>query len=150
MDLFHSTPFGIYALFATGLCALLLGIDGASGGARVKSKLVVNPEDSSTVAKGADFSETEAAAVARVMRAHRNATANIIPFLIVMFLYVALGATSTWVLALCGVFAFARVVHAFAYIGAKQPFRTLSFVIGQLCTLVAAIQVVRAALGVVM
>jgi len=32
MDLWHSTPFGIYALFATGLCLLLLAIDGAGGG----------------------------------------------------------------------------------------------------------------------
>ena len=43
-----------------------------------------------------------------------------------------------------------RVVHAGAYIKAKQPFRTLSFVVGQLCTLVAMVQVARAALAIVM
>ena len=149
MDLWHSTSFGIYALFACGLCLLMLGIDGAGGGVRVGTKTVVNPEDTTTVAKGAKVVDGDPDAVARVMRAHRNALANVIPFLIVMFLYVALGATSQWVLALCGVFTLARVVHAFAYINAKQPFRTASFVIGQLCTVVAMIQVVRAAIAIV-
>ena len=48
MDLWHSTPFAIYSLFATGLCLLLLGIDGLGGGTRVKTKTVVNNEDAST------------------------------------------------------------------------------------------------------
>jgi uncharacterized membrane protein YecN with MAPEG domain len=150
MDLWHSTSFAIYALFAIGLCVLLLGIDGLGGGARVGSKTVVNGEDASTVAQGAKLVESDPESVARVMRAHRNALANVVPFLIVMFLFVALGASAPWVVGLCGVFTFARLVHAFAYIKAKQPFRTMSFVVGQLCTLVAVVQVARAALAIVM
>ncbi len=145
MDLWHTPSFAVYALFAVGLSFLLLAIDGLSGGFRVKSKTVVNREDASTVSNGAELVEHDPDGVARVMRAHRNALANIVPFLAVMFLYVALGASTTWVLALSGVFGVARLTHAAAYIGAKQPFRTASFVVGQLCTVVAMVQVLRAA-----
>jgi microsomal prostaglandin-E synthase 1 len=149
MDLWHSPPFALYALFATGLCLLLLIIDGAGGGARAGSKTTPNLEDASTTAKGAKIVESDPEAVARVMRAHRNALANIVPFLFVMFLYVAVGATATWVLALCGVFAAARVLHAIVYIKGIQPWRTIFFTIGQICTIVAAVQVVRAAFAFV-
>ena len=147
MDLWHSSPFVVYALFATGLSVLLVTIDGVGGGFRTRSKTTPNVEDVSTTSKGAKVVETEPETVARVMRAHRNALANIIPFLLVMFLYVALGATSTWVTALCGVFAAVRVLHAVVYIRGLQPWRTIFFVIGQVCTIVAAVQVVRAAIA---
>ena len=149
MDLWHSPSFAMYALFAVGLTFLLLAIDGLSGGARVATKTVLNSEDAGSVAKGAQLVESDPERVARIMRAHRNALANIIPFLAVMFLYVALGATPTWVLALCGVFGAARFVHAVAYISAKQPFRTGSFVVGQICTIIAMVQVLRAAFPLV-
>ena len=149
MDVWHSTSFGIYAIFATGLCLMLMSIDGASGASRAKTKTAVNAEDKA-FAKDLQIVPDDPEPVARVMRAHRNALANVIPFLAVMFLFVALGASSTWVLALCGVFSFARLVHVFAYVGAKQPFRTLSFLVGQICTVIAAVQVIRVAFTIAM
>ena len=146
MDLFHSAAFGIYAIFATALCLLLMSIDGIGGAFRAGSKTTPNPEDVSTTSKGAKVVELDPDGVARVMRAHRNALANVIPFLIVTLLYVALGATSQWILLLCAVFTAARVLHAIVYIRGVQPWRTLAFVVGQACTVIAAVQVVRAAL----
>jgi uncharacterized membrane protein YecN with MAPEG domain len=149
MDLWHSSPFAIYALFATALCILLMAIDSVGGGARAGSKTTPNLEDAGTTSKGATVVESDPAQVARVMRAHRNALANVIPFLLLTFLYVTLGATSTWVTALCGVFTAARVLHAIAYIKAVQPWRTVAFTLGQLCTAVVVVQVVRAAIALV-
>jgi len=148
MNLFSSPPFATYALFSAALCVLLILIDSAGGGVRASTKTTLNQEDASTVSKGAKLVEADPERVARVMRAHRNALANVVPFLLVMFLYVALGATQSWVLGLCGVFLGARVAHALAYIRGVQPWRTISFVIGQTCTGVAVVQVVRAALAV--
>jgi uncharacterized MAPEG superfamily protein len=149
MDLWHTPSFAIYSLFATGLCLFVMSIDGLGGGFRAKSKTTPNVEDASTVAKGAKVVETDPEQVARVMRAHRNAFANIIPFLLVMFFYVAVGASTQWVLILCGAYSALRVIHAIAYINGKQPFRTLSFVLSQTVTVVAAIQVVRIAISMV-
>ena len=116
MDLFHTPAFATYALFASALSVLLIGIDGLGGGVRAGTKTTPNAEDASTVAKGAELVPLDPEKVARVMRAHRNALANIVPFLIVMLLYVALGATAQWVMILCGVFTALRVIHAIAYI----------------------------------
>lgn len=148
MDL-HSRAFALYALFAVTLSVLLLVVDASSGAVRSKSKTTPNPEDVRTVNKGATVVDADPDAVARVMRAHRNALANIVPFLIVMFVYVALGATAQWVLILCGIFTAMRVMHALVYIRALQPWRTISFAVGQLCIAAAAIQVVRAAITLI-
>lgn len=147
MDVFRSPPFATYCLFAAGLCVLLILIDSAGGGARASSKTTPNKEDAGTVSKGAKVVAEDPEQVARVMRAHRNALANIVPFLIVMFLYVVLGASKGWVLGLCGTFAAMRVAHALAYIKGVQPWRTISFAIGQTCTGIAVVQVIRAALA---
>lgn len=149
MDLAHTPAFATYALFATFLSVFVVLVDAFGGVARTKSKTTLNEEDAKTVAQGAKLVESDPDGVARVMRAHRNALANIVPFLIVGLLYVLLGATPTWIMGLFGVFTFARVIHAFAYINGKQPWRTLSFVIGQACLTVAAVQVVRAAIALV-
>ncbi len=149
MDLWHTKPFATYALVATTLCILMIIIDSVGGGTRAGSKTTPNAEDASTTSKGAKVVPSDPEKVARVMRAHRNALANIVPFLFVMFLYVALGATQTWVLALGGAFTVARAVHALVYIKGLQPWRTLAFSVGQVCTIIAAVQVVRAAIALI-
>ena len=147
VDLFHTRAFGLYALFAAGLSVLLLVIDASSGGFRVRSKTTLNKEDTGTT--GAKLVVEDPEGVARVMRAHRNAIANILPFLVVMFLYVALGAPAEWVLGLSGVFTAMRVAHAVTYIVGIQPWRTVSFAIGQLCLGITIVQVIRAAIAFV-
>jgi microsomal prostaglandin-E synthase 1 len=146
MDLFHTPPFAIYALFAAGLCTMLLLIDAVGGGVRSRTKTTPNEEDAGTVAKGATVAPLDPERVARVMRAHRNALANVLPFLVVMFLYVALGASRQWVLVLCGVFSAMRLAHAVVYIKGLQPWRTIAFAVGQICTGIAVVQVIRATL----
>jgi uncharacterized MAPEG superfamily protein len=149
MDLFHTPAFGMYALFAAALSVLLITIDGAGGGVRAGTKTTPNPEDLGSTTKGGTVVEQDPERVARVMRAHRNAMANIIPFLFVMFLFVALGASTQWVLILCGIFTFARVTHAIVYIKGLQPWRSIAFGIGQICTGIAVVMVVRAAIAFV-
>ena len=139
-----------YAMFAAALCVLLICIDAFGGVLRTQSKSTPNAEDLGTLAVGKDavVKESDPGGVARVMRAHRNALSSIVPFLIVMLIYVLLGASERWVVALCGVFTTVRVIHAFVYLRGLQylSLRTLSFVIGQLCIAIAAIQVFRIAL----
>jgi prostaglandin-E synthase 1 len=110
---------------------------------RARTKTTPNVEDASTVAKGAKLAEEEPAAVARSMRVYKNAAANILPFLILGFVYVVLGAPANIAWILFGVFTAARILHAIAYALGKQPWRTLLFVVAQLATVGVAIQVLR-------
>ena len=137
----------IYIVTALVLVMQMVLLDAYGGVVRAKSKTVVNQEDASSVAKGADIVEADPPGVARVMRAHRNLIANGVPFLILGFLWVATGATASWAFALFGTFLAARLIHTFAYVSAKQPWRTLSFVIGQGALLGVVVQLVRNAIA---
>jgi glutathione S-transferase len=146
-ELAKNPAFTAYCLTTVCLCLNMLGLWGFSGGARTKSKTTLNPEDQTTVAKGAELITQETADVARVLRAHTNAFVNIMPFLVMGLLYVILGASATMAWAIFGAFAFFRWVHTFAYLGGKQPWRTLSFALGGITTLVLMEEVTRYALA---
>jgi prostaglandin-E synthase 1 len=107
-----------------------------SGAVRGKTKTTPNKEDTTTVAKGTQLAETEPPEVARVLRAHRNATANIIPFLFLGLVFVLAGGSVLAAEVIFGVFVVARLAHSFAYVGGKQPWRTIFFTLGGVTTLV--------------
>jgi prostaglandin-E synthase 1 len=88
--------------------------------------------------------EVEPPEVARVLRAHANAAANIVPFAILGLVYVLGGAQVTTAAAVFAVFALARIAHAIAYLGGKQPWRTISFGIGAFATVVLMGLIVKA------
>lgn len=148
-DLVYNPAFHVYVLFAVGLSVLLLGIDGIGGVVRAKTKTVVNAEDAKSVAQGTKVVDSDPDSVARVMRAHRNALSNVVPFLLLMLLWVLMGATPKHVLWVSSAFSAARLVHAVVYIRAMQPWRTLAFVAGLICTLVVAGRIAIAAVHMI-
>jgi uncharacterized MAPEG superfamily protein len=121
------------------LCLNVLGLWGYSGAVRGKSKVTHNPED-----KGQKVVESDPPEVARVLRAHRNAADNILPFAVLGLLYVLWGGSPLTTAIFCGVFVAARVGHSLAYLNEKQPWRTILFSVGGLDTLVMVGFLVRA------
>jgi prostaglandin-E synthase 1 len=146
-DLASQPSFPIYALCTVVLCLNMLGLWGWSGSVRGKTKTTPNPEDATTVAKGAKVADVEPPEVARVLRAQRNADVNIVPFLVLGLLYVINGASARAAWILFGGFTLARLGHTFAYLYGKQPWRTIFFVIGGVMTLALMVQVVRGSLA---
>lgn len=139
MNFLADRSFLVLAASLLVLCLNILALWGYSGAVRGRTKTTPNPEDSKTVAKGASVVAEDPPEVARVLRAHRNAADNILPFAILAFLYVLAGATPTVITILCGIFVAARLGHTFAYLGEKQPWRTILFSIGGIDTLVLAV-----------
>lgn len=142
-DLVKNPAFAIYCLTAAVLCLNLLGLWGYSGVVRTGTKTTWNPEDAATVSRGAAVVAAEPDAVARVLRAHTNAFVNIMPFLVLAFLYVILGATPTMAWICFGGFTAARLLHSIVYLAGKQPWRTVGFVIGSIFTAVVFVEVLR-------
>lgn len=142
-ELLKNPVFGIYALNASLLCLNLMFLWGYSGGVRAGTKSTPNPEDAGTVSKGATVQAENPEGVARVLRAHANAMANITPFLFLAFLYVLLGATPTMAWILFGGFTAMRWLHSLVYLAGKQPWRTITFAVGGILTGVVLIEVVR-------
>lgn len=113
-----------------GLNLLLLANNTALS--RAKSAEVINPEDTKLSKDAAVVYEEGNGKTARYKRAHRNALENIPLFLLTAMLLVMVGVSATTARILFGVFVAARLFHSVAYIGQWQPWRTVSFVIGEL------------------
>src|SRR5205823_5721123 len=92
-ELTHAPAFVAYAVSAALLCLNLYGLWLFSGLTRNRTRTLINPEDTRLLS-GRSIVERDPPEVARVLRAHANAMANILPFLILGFLYVLLRARS--------------------------------------------------------
>lgn len=142
--LFSSPAFKVYA----GLCAVLVlklfALSFATAGGRGVTKVQVNPEDQRLL--GGELRSSDADIVARLKRAHLNALENELPFMILCGLFVALGAGQGAVQAYGYTFVAARLVHSGAYALGMQPFRTLAFLVGALCSIGMSTQILMAVL----
>ena len=128
-----NTAFVAYAYMAIVWSLNLLVLWAYSGAVRGKTKTTPNQEDSRT---GNALLDVEPPEVARVLRAHKNAMANIVPFAILGLVYVLAGAPSMAAHVVFGVFTVVRLGHTWAYLGGKQPWRSIFFGLGALDTLV--------------
>ena len=145
MPIFSDPVFQAYALGVSAVVVTLYGLGFHTAKLRADRKIVLNPEDVG-VNRGARVAEVEHPDVLRVKRAHLNLVENAVPFFAIGLLYTMTDPSVNLARALFAIFVGIRVFHAVFYLAAKQPFRTLSFVIGALCNLTMVVQVVRAAL----
>ena len=130
-NLASTSAFLAYAVSLIVLSLNLLVLWSYSGGVRAKTKTTPNEEDA---ARGSKLLPDNPPEVARVLRAHANAMANIVPFAILALVYVLAGGSGTAAAAIFGVFTLSRLAHSFAYLGGRQPWRTLSFGLGIVTT----------------
>jgi uncharacterized MAPEG superfamily protein len=120
-----NTTFRAYALSCIVLTINLLALWILSGARRVRTGVAINPEDAARY--GVPVSETDPPAVARLLRAHRNAEAVIYPFLVLGTLFVLAGGTSRIAVPIFVVFVLARIAHSIVYVRGLQPWRTITF-----------------------
>ncbi len=132
-------------VFSVLLVLKMAGVAFATANARRKSKVVVNPEDTG-VNPGSHVEAQESPEVLRAKRAHLNDLENIPAFLFIALLFTLTGGSSTGGWAYFGVYFAARLLHTVAYLGQKQPWRTLSFAIGQVTLLGLLVQLLLRAL----
>ena len=133
MNLLNNPAFVAYAVACVLLSCNLIFLWAYSGAARNKAKSTPNAEDA--VRFGAALSDSEPSHIARVLRAHANAQASIVPFLALGLVYVLAGGPGGPAVAYCSVFVLARWLHSWAYLGARQPLRTICFTVAALALL---------------
>jgi uncharacterized MAPEG superfamily protein len=130
----------IYALTAVLLALKMAAISVVQGRARTAAKKFLNPEDARALGGEAVAEEVET--VVRGGRAWRNDLENIPIFLILAWVYVAAGLSTTLFFIYCAVFVVARIVHTICYLNAVQPLRTISYSIGALAMLALMINLI--------
>jgi prostaglandin-E synthase 1 len=131
-----------YVLTCVVLCLNLLTLWVSSGAIRAKGGTAINPEDGSRY--GVPVSEIDPPAVARLLRAHRNAEATIYPFLLLGLLYVFAGGRAAIAIPIFTVFVVARIVHSIVYLKALQPWRSISFAVSLLAIIILMGAVIHA------
>ena len=127
------STFRVFEVATVLLVLNLLVVCMYSAVALSKSKTAVNEEDGK--AFGVGVVDKDPPEVARVLRAHANALANIVPFLALGLVYLLAGGDSLAVKIIFGVFTAARLLHSVVYLAGKQPWRTVTFLVGLLSTL---------------
>jgi uncharacterized membrane protein YecN with MAPEG domain len=125
--------FVAYGVTALILCLNLLALWGYSGGVRTGSRKAPNQEDAALFR--VEFEPGDPPEVARVLRAYANAQAMIFPFLLLGLLYVLAGGPFWIGTAIFAIFVIARLAHSGFYLAARQPWRTVSFVVSGLATI---------------
>jgi prostaglandin-E synthase 1 len=114
-----------YTLSCIVLTINLLALWILSGARRVRTGIAINPEDAARY--GVPVSDTDPPAVARLLRAHRNAEATIYPFLVLGLLWVLAGGTARVADPIFILFVLARIAHSIVYVRGLQPWRTITF-----------------------
>jgi uncharacterized MAPEG superfamily protein len=137
--------FQIYAICTVVLAVKMLAVGNWTGLMRVRTRSFVNPEDRKPGTPPA--AEVEHPSVQRAHRAHRNDLENIPIFLIIALLYVMAGGSATGTRAYCITFTAARVMHSVVYLAGKQPWRTISFILGSICIAGMAVQLIMWAIA---
>jgi uncharacterized MAPEG superfamily protein len=139
MNLLSNPVFVAYAVTCVALSCNLMFLWAYSGAVRNKAKSTPNPEDASRF--NASLAETDPPGVTRVLRAHANAQSSIVPFLALGLVYVLAGGPPGPALLYFTVFTVARWLHSWAYLGARQPLRTIFFVVASLPLLALMVHV---------
>ena len=132
-----------YFVVTAVLCLQLLGLAFYTAAVRAKRKVFVNAEDKPADGTVADADHPD---VLRVKRAHQNAIENAVPFFAVGLIYALSGPSHLGAQAYFYTFLGARLLHSVFYVIGKQPFRTMTFVIGALATIGMAAHALRVAL----
>ena len=138
-ELMQNPAFKAYALSTVVLALNVFVLGTVTAVQRTKHKAPANPEDAGYVEQ-----KSEHPKVARALRAHRNATENLVPFFAVGLVYVLTGATARGAMIYFTVFTAARVLHSVGYLLEKQPWRTLFFGVGLLATVGMMVQICMA------
>jgi len=136
---------GAFVAYAASIVVLTLNLAVVwtmSAVVRGKSRTTPNEEDAK--AGRSRVEPQDPPEVARVLRAHANAMANIVPFAILGLVYVLAGGSAQVALIVFGVFTAVRIAHSVAYLAGKQPWRTIFFVSGLVTTVVLTGFVVKA------
>ena len=127
MNLLSNPAFVAYAVACVAMSCNLLFLWAYSGAARNKNKSTPNPEDATRFS--ASLNDVDPPAIARVLRAHANAQASIVPFLALGLVYVLGGGPLNPAILYFSIFTVARWLHSWAYLAGRQPSRTIFFVV---------------------
>jgi prostaglandin-E synthase 1 len=141
MELTENPVFTVFAVCAAVLCLKMIAVGHVTGTTRIRRRVYLNPEDAQAFSKIEEFASVEHPDVERGLRAHRNDLESTLPFLAIGLVYVLIGPPVLLAKLLLIGFTVLRCVFSFFYLRALQPWRSASFLLGELCLLIMLVQI---------
>jgi prostaglandin-E synthase 1 len=132
--------FCTFAICAALLVLKMIGVGHVGGLLRIRREALLNPEDVAAFRSSQPQAEAEHPDVARALRAHRNDLESTLPFLAIGVPYLLTNPSSSLASGLFIAFTVFRVLFSVFYLKAIQPWRSLSFLAGEVCVLVMIVQ----------
>jgi uncharacterized MAPEG superfamily protein len=128
--------FNVFVICAALLVLKMILVGHYTGFIRIKREGIVNPEDVKAFRTSKPELAQEDAVVARGLRAHRNDLESTLPFLAIGLPYLMTGPSAATATGLFIGFTVFRMLFSVFYFLAAQPWRSLTFILGELCVLV--------------
>jgi prostaglandin-E synthase 1 len=141
MELTSNPAFTVFAVCSAVLCIKMIAVGHYTGLTRIRRKVYLNPEDAKAFSKMDETTTVEHPDVDRGLRAHRNDLESTLPFLGIGLVYILMGPPVLLAQVLFIAFTVLRCLFGVFYIRAMQPWRSLSFTLGELCVLIMLIQI---------
>lgn len=140
MEITQHPAFPTFAICAALLVLKMIGVGHITGILRIRRQALLNPEDVETFRSAQPQAEAEHPDVARGLRAHRNDLESTLPFLIIGLPYLLTNPSPSWASGLFTVFTVLRYAFSVFYLKGIQPWRSVSFLAGEVCVLVMLVQ----------
>jgi uncharacterized MAPEG superfamily protein len=140
MDFIGHPAFSVFVICAALLVLKMIVVGHISGYLRIKREAVINPEDVEAFRSTRGQLSEEDPDVARVLRVHRNDLESTLPFLAIGLPYLFTNPSPSLASGLFIAFTSFRLVFSVFYLLGVQPWRSLSFIAGELCVLVMLVQ----------
>jgi len=141
MELTDNPVFAVFAVCAAVLCLKMIAVGHYTGITRIRRQVYLNPEDAKAFSKIEEFGSAEHPDVERGLRAHRNDSESTLPFLAIGLVYVLVGPPLLMAEVLLIAFTVLRCAFSVFYVMALQPWRSASFMLGELCLLIMLVQI---------
>lgn len=126
--------FFAFAVSTVVLTANILVLWNMSGAVRGKTGTTANPEDAAAFKR--NVADADPPEVARVLRAHRNTADNTYAFLLLGLVFMHLGPSALEAQIFFYGFAALRVLYSFFYLKGIQPWRSATYGLSAVLTLV--------------
>lgn len=143
-QMMNDAAFRAYAIACSILVFKMFAAAILTVATRSRVKQFLNPEDAGLM--GGAGAKEEHPDVQRMLRLHRNDLENILPFFTVGLIFVLMGASAVGARVYFYTFTGARIVHTITYVAKLQPWRTVAFTVGTVCTVGMLVQILIAAL----
>jgi prostaglandin-E synthase 1 len=142
MDMTLHPAFPTFVVCAALLVLKMIAVGHWTGLLRIKRQAVLNPEDVEAFRSEKPHADVEEPEVARGLRAHRNDLESTLPFLAIGLPYLLTNPSASLASGLFIAFTALRIVFSDFYLRGAQPWRSLTFLLGEVCVLVMIVQMI--------